>query len=268
MSFFETFKKNMTIEHLQKEADSMIIRASDRQYLLVYPEFIAYFQNIQKPLTKHDIIIGISFTYSWMPTILKNISGIDENIIRILNDAKKGKNLGKNDLEALKKCFNNSLVGSSKLLHFVNPEVYAIWDSRVFRYLTKKEPYNQVENADAYISYLSFCNFIINNPKFTILHDTIESKAGNKLTKMRAIELLFFHNGTKKIDSRSEINEMTGDDGMTDIWDEPQELQDYSLYHACTTFINTGMSREKALALYKIDEQQFKSLHERFHTWG
>ncbi|HRL70351.1 MAG TPA: hypothetical protein PLT79_01470, partial [Flavobacterium sp.] len=42
-------------------------------------------------------------------------------------------------LEIVKKCINNSLVRISKLLHFINPSIYAIWVSRIFRYITRKK---------------------------------------------------------------------------------------------------------------------------------
>lgn len=37
------------------------------------------------------------------------------------------------DLSMLKGFANNSTVGASKVLHFLNPKVYSIWDSRVAR---------------------------------------------------------------------------------------------------------------------------------------
>jgi len=59
-----------------------------------------------------------------------------EEIIAILNRAKIGEPLKVKELDALKACINNSLVGASKLLHFINPEQYAIWDSKIFKYVT------------------------------------------------------------------------------------------------------------------------------------
>lgn len=72
------------------------------------------------------MIIGISFTYSWMPTILKSMKLENtEKAIILLNKVKRGKILSVDELLILKETFNNSLVGSSKLLHFINPEKYA-----------------------------------------------------------------------------------------------------------------------------------------------
>ena len=41
----------------------------ENNYLEVYKEFIQYFKNLSN-ISTHNIIIGISFTYSRMPTIL------------------------------------------------------------------------------------------------------------------------------------------------------------------------------------------------------
>ncbi len=189
---FETFQAQRLIEDAEKIAIS-----EGENYLTAYQEFIEYFKGIDI-LTRHNIIIGISFTYSWMPTILDLHSEKLENAADILNSAKQGHRPSVTELEILKTCFNNSLVGSSKLLHFINPEIFAIWDSRVYRYLFKHEPYSyRVENADTYLEYLAYCDDIIQSLAFDRLHNVVEKKVGYKISKMRAIELIFFYNGAK-----------------------------------------------------------------------
>lgn len=188
----ETF----TSERLLKDAENIFIPTEER-YLTAYNEFIEYFKNIDK-LNVHNTIIGISFTYSWMPTILDFRSDKLVEATEILNYAKKGSRPSLTDLAILKSCFNNSLVGSSKLLHFINPEKFAIWDSRVYRYLFNKEPHSyRVENNNSYLDYLFFCDYLVNSIHIDNLQSIVESKVGYKLTKMRAIELIFFYNGAK-----------------------------------------------------------------------
>lgn len=125
-----------TQDRLLKDAKSIVI-PKEEQYLTAYKEFINYFENLDK-LSEHHIIIGISFTYSWMPTILDFRSNKIIEATQILNYAKQGNRPSLTELDILKSCFNNSLVGSSKLLHFINPNKFAIWDSRVYRYLLIK----------------------------------------------------------------------------------------------------------------------------------
>lgn len=116
--------------------------STKENYLHSYPHFLKYFEKLDT-INLENLIIGISFTYSWMPTILKSIQlQHSEKALSILNEVKNGKKINKEQLATLKEVFNNSLIGTSKLLHFINPNQYAIWDSRVFRYYTKKNHTN------------------------------------------------------------------------------------------------------------------------------
>ena len=74
-------------DRLLKDAESIVI-PKEEQYLTAYKEFINYFENIDK-LSEHHTIIGISFTYSWMPTILDFRSNKINEATQILNYANK-----------------------------------------------------------------------------------------------------------------------------------------------------------------------------------
>ncbi len=133
--------EKIDIERLKQDADNFKIEENN-SYLVSYPEFIKYFSRLDI-IEKHHFIIGTHFVYGWMPKVLQIKNTPFEEIIAILNKAKVGEPLEVRELDALKACINNSLVGTSKLLHFINPEQYAIWDSKIFRYVTgKKSPYN------------------------------------------------------------------------------------------------------------------------------
>src|SRR5690606_42029223 len=114
-----------------------------------------------------------------MPTILKNLnlSKLD-NVTNILNKVKHGVDISDDDFLLLKEFSNNSLVGASKLLHFINPEDYAIWDSRVFKFLNNNEAAlkYKLEKVHVYRQYLSFlCNL---NKSGTLdnFYDTLNAK--------------------------------------------------------------------------------------------
>lgn len=193
----QTLIETFTSERLLKDAESIYIPTEER-YLTAYNEFIDYFKNIDK-LTVHNTIIGISFTYSWMPTMLDFRSDKLREATEILNYAKQGSIPSLTELDILKSCFNNSLVGSSKLLHFINPNDFAIWDSRVYRYLFKQSPHTyRLEKNNTYLDYLFFCNYLTKSSFMTELKEIVENKVGYKLTSMRAIELVFFYNGTNE----------------------------------------------------------------------
>ncbi len=114
-------------------------------------------------------------------------------IISILNDAKNGKQINEVELSILKNAFNNSLVGTSKLLHFINPNQYAIWDSRVFRFLNNEEPHKyKLEKPEAYIKYIKLIEDLKTEKTFDNFHKLMNQKVGYKITEHRALELAFF----------------------------------------------------------------------------
>jgi len=162
-------------------------------YLLSYPHFLNYFQNLET-INLENLIIGISFTYSWMPTILKSIKLENpEKILSILNEVKNRQKINEEQLGTLKSAFNNSLVGTSKLLHFINPKQYAIWDSRVFRFLNNEEPHKyKLEKPKTYLEYIDFIENLKNENAFETFYNLMKRKVGYEISEYRALELAFF----------------------------------------------------------------------------
>lgn len=172
-----------------------IKRESD---FISYTEFLNYFSNL-KVITKHNLIIAINFTYGWMPTIFEFKSNKFDEALEVLNNIKKGRTVTSDNLDLLKGLMNNSLVGTSKILHFIDPINFAIWDSRVYRYLTKKEPYNyRIGNCKAYMDYLILCDYLTKQKEFDSLHKKVEKKVGYSITPIRSIELVIYSIGAKK----------------------------------------------------------------------
>lgn len=177
--------------------DGRTTMVDNRSDSISYTEFLKYFSGVGE-IKLHHLIIGINFVYGWMPTIFHFRSEEFSSALQVLNEAKQGNVPNKVQLEQLKSLFNNSLVGSSKLLHFINPNIFAIWDSRVYRYLTEKEPNNNsIGNCEAYSSYLDFCDKITNMPEYESIHQDIEKKVGYQMTKFRTAELVMYTYGQK-----------------------------------------------------------------------
>ncbi|WFP97184.1 hypothetical protein P3S51_02165 [Acinetobacter sp. ANC 7201] len=165
-------------------------------YLLAYSYFVSYFQQ-KDTLALEHIVIGISFTYSWMPTILKTINLSEpDQLILIFNKVKQGHLISTQELQILKNAFNNSLVGVSKLLHFIQPEKYAIWDSRVFRFLSGNEPHVSIfKQPETYLSYLTLLDNLKNEPAFSKFYRLMQQKVDYPISEYRALELAFFKGG-------------------------------------------------------------------------
>ncbi len=195
--------KQISVEALREEAKK--IKYKDEKhpylklsYLISYPEFIAYFEKLNI-IEKHHLIIGVNFVYGWMPTIFDFRSDKFDDVLKILNELKRGKIPKREELETLKKCFNNSLVGTSKLLHFINPSQFAIWDSRVCRYLTNKEPHSYVvENINIYFAYLELCKTLADEKEYMAIHKSINLAVGYEMTPFRTLELIMYSNGGLK----------------------------------------------------------------------
>jgi len=188
---FDNYKQNVTIDRLRKD-EGKIKTKSNSLGRISYPEFLKYFADL-KTITKHNVIIGINFTYGWMPTMFAFRSGNLDEAVKILNRAKQGKIPSESELGILRNCFNNSLVGTSKLLHFINPEKFAIWDSRVYRYLTGAKPYNyRIDKCKSYLDFLRFCEEVTIKAGYNKIHNSLIKKIGYKMTKYRTIELVMY----------------------------------------------------------------------------
>ena len=193
--------KRELLNKLIKVAETF--KTEDDNYIISYSHFLKYFADLDE-IKEHHLIIGMSFTYSWMPTILNfktekgnNLENNIKNVLELLNKVKKEKKtnilLSNTELAKVKELLNNSLVGTSKLLHFINPKQYAIWDSRVFRFLNNEEPHKyKLEKPKTYLEYLDFIENLKNEKAFDTFFNLIKQKVGYEISEYRALELAFF----------------------------------------------------------------------------
>lgn len=183
--------KKPTIDEL-KNRMSCFDELDKLSYDESYIYFLKYFEN-KHILTEEDLIISANFTYGWMPTILNFKNTNYTECVDILNKSKQIEILEKKDLEALKSLINNSLVGTSKLLHFINPEKYAIWDSRVCKFLSGTTHKYFIEKIDVFYNYIDYCKELTSFKDYDEIHNVYLVKSRNlKATKMKSIEQLMF----------------------------------------------------------------------------
>lgn len=179
-------------------------RGKSLSYDISYPHFLKYFRDIDSIETQH-LIIGVNFTYAWMPTIFEFGSADLKMPVEILNKAKKEGELVSDELKILKKLFNNSLVGTSKLLHFISPDKFAIWDSRVYRYLKGEEAHEyRIGNCESFLLYLEFCSYLTTLSEYEKVHEVICKEVGYPMTRFRTAELVMYQNGGKKKNKENE----------------------------------------------------------------
>jgi hypothetical protein len=124
----------------------------DSVYLKQYPVILKHVASFGEISCDNFIPLGL-MTYGWMPTAYDSCDfKAIESAIEALNKARGGETLKNDDLENLCSAINNSYVGASKLLHFLCPDTYAIWDSRVARALGV-ESYASVNKLSNYKHY-------------------------------------------------------------------------------------------------------------------
>jgi hypothetical protein len=206
---YEIYKKNVTIDRLsvdEKAIKKAFFTGELSSFIRSYPHFLRYFRDVEV-LTDHHVVIGINFTYGWMPRMFYYKSTKSQDVLEILNNAKGGSIPDIDELTILREHFDNSLVGTSKILHFINPEKFAILDGIVYQYLAGKE--GKIKNLDKdlsknpfectlFLDYLKFCNYITSKPGFSYLKKSIEEKVGYEMSKFRAVELIMYTSAKKK----------------------------------------------------------------------
>lgn len=172
--------------------------SKDDSYLLSYPYFLNYFA--AKPsLTPEEVVCGAHMAYGWMPTILDlylkkpNIDLLTAT--KILNTAKESGTLSDSHIEQLACLINNSLVGASKLLHFISPHKFAIWDSKVYAFVFRERAHNyRVNDVSKYRHYLGLLSRYQQDGRFSAFHKAVNSKVGYEVSPFRALELIMYLN--------------------------------------------------------------------------
>ncbi len=167
----------------------------DDSYIISYPHIISYFHE-QETIEDTDVVRGAHMAYGWMPTILNLYPNKSlKEIAELLMLAKEGKSLTEEQITDIASVVNNSIVGASKLLHFVAPDKYAIWDSKVYKFVHEKKAYHyNVNKVELYVKYLEILEILEQEKEFGAFHQSVNRKIGYDVSSKRAIELVMFLN--------------------------------------------------------------------------
>jgi len=183
----------------QLEPSTQIDRA--QSYIRAYPHIMASLKS-RKVLDEQDFVCAAHMVYGWMPTILEIHA--DESLsvsqgVALLNKARAEGCLSEVEIGQLARLVNRSVVGASKLLHFVNPEAFAIWDSRIYRFMHLKVPHQyRVNNAAEYGKYLGRLQQLRKDDRFVGFHQSVNEKMGYAVSGLRALEVVMFVNGVER----------------------------------------------------------------------
>ena len=163
------------------------------QYMVSYPILLKASNDLLASMGTNAVVPIAHMAYGWMPTILKKYE-IENNALKHIYDARKvasfneAKNLiGRFTVSPI----NNSIVGLSKVLHFVNPEYFPIWDKRVARHFEIYYHY-KINRFENYIEYIDFIGSTNEHKSTNSLRGLINKNFNYDVTKTRASELILF----------------------------------------------------------------------------
>jgi hypothetical protein len=206
-------------------------RKTSATYRYTYDRYLQYFRD--KPsggnLTEQDLYVGFGIAYSWMATIkqldprIKTVEAAVKalNQVRVLQptDLELGivgcHNISPDKIARVEmmiepiRQFLGSVIGSSKLLHFVNPDVFPMWDSVIHRYFNQLEQKSASDSLHQYIEYTYNVHALISDDSFEgSIYEPLTSalvrayqeasdqyRMPDKMGKVRAIEFLMFFGG-------------------------------------------------------------------------
>jgi hypothetical protein len=172
------------------EPETLIDR--NDSFIISYPHILNYFSSLTK-ISEGDLVRGAHMIYGWMPTIL-HLHTENRSLKRgaeIMTGAKSG-TLSGDDITYLKDLINHSAIGTSKLLHFVAPSHYAIWDSNVCYFVHGFKDHSKVNNVGRYLEYVDILKSLKKNGRFKAFHASVNKKVGHRVSALRALELTMF----------------------------------------------------------------------------
>lgn len=206
-------------------------RKTAATYRYSYDRYLQYFRekSTTQTLTEQDLYVGFGFAYSWMATIkqldprIKVVASAVDSLNRVramhpedlhLSDV-SSKAIPRDQIEKLEtliepiRQFLSSVIGSSKLLHFVNPDVFPIWDATIHRYWEISGNKNSSDSLYRYILYVYNIHALVNDAKFEDMlyrplnealswaHEAAKEqyKAPEPMGMVRAAEFVMFFGG-------------------------------------------------------------------------
>jgi hypothetical protein len=155
------------------------------------------------PVKWDNAVVALHIVYGWMPTVPdferpKNLS-VDkrERTTQLLNEARI-RILNATEIDELKEnLVNNSVVGTSKLLHLLAPNKYAIWDGRVARvwYAPEPSPRSRYEKSVEYLKYISSLKTWLIEKQVSEQISIIRKSSLylETVSDLRILELILFH---------------------------------------------------------------------------
>ena len=165
---------------------------TDHSAHLSYQHFVEYFNELEE-VTPHHVVIATSFTFSWMPMCLEFRKPYQlETVAALLCAVRKKNYLDCQNLTNMKRVANNSMIGVSKLLHFANPDLYAIVNNRVATFLKTEGQIAEPTDPQWYVAYTCAMKTASHHDKSGAVRWFVSDAVGYPVSTLRALELVMF----------------------------------------------------------------------------
>jgi hypothetical protein len=191
------------IERMRRKPDVVDQRAFT--YLLTYPTIISRARalNLNENSSLHELAL---LAYGWMPRVVRLNSRLLHDARQALQASRETKrwdmSVAQSAMLALEPCLF-SAVGASKVLHFLNPEVFPIWDSRIEKFRCPMDSIRQGHmRSKRYFIYADEVQHIRANAEFSSFYREFTHAFENRLrvlnlepypiSEVRAVELAAF----------------------------------------------------------------------------
>jgi hypothetical protein len=163
---------------------------ASEQYLRTYPELLRSTALLAREMGEDALPAIAHMAYGWMPTILKKFSDSKPAIVGPATGCRSIEEASGLIQSLEDSPINNSWVGMSKVLHFVNPDFFPIWDSRVAKHFDLK--ITQVNKKNHFLEYLSFIAKHRNKDAVKKVQEAFVKEAGYSVSDVRACEFILF----------------------------------------------------------------------------
>ncbi len=196
MDNFISELNKVDIDFFKKIAKNLKKRQDDEQQLTSYEDMLNFAQRNLINLDKIALVGLAHMAYGWMPTMIKHTvlaSDFSGWKLKIKNGS-----LEKSFLKEIMKLTNESIVGASKLLHFLNPNDYPIYDSKVYSSIVNHDcKVNLSKDVENYVKYAEKLRNLVKNTNQNDILD-IQKKLFDKkyipqkCTPIRVLEVCLY----------------------------------------------------------------------------
>jgi len=171
--------------------------ASNVFYPRQYPIFLEFFAE-SAPWTGDRVILAAALAFDWMPRMMEswNLEGVEDALNAYLSSTLSRREKRAALVEAIGLFLNGTLTGTSKFLHFFDPNNFAILDRYVVRALGLHKLKNVHKDKVTYLAYLDAIDAVPTN-----MAQDLKSLAAIyhhpycSVGKLRAVELALYLSG-------------------------------------------------------------------------